>query len=59
MKNYIRPNLEYIVLTVEERFAAGSSGTNCTVYGTCPSGTTQFSDPSGIIHIVNYYPSVP
>ena len=36
MKSYMKPVFEYIVLTVEERFALGS-GTACTVWGTCAS----------------------
>ena len=54
MKSYIKPVLEYISLTVEERFASGS-GTVCTVWGTCDAwGIKQFTDKDGITHYVNH-----
>ena len=50
LKSYIKPVFDYVELTVEERFAVGS--TTCTVSGTCPGG--GFTDPAtGIFYKAN------
>lgn len=44
VKNYIKPNLQYVKLAVEERFAGGGSCTN----GACtdPAGKIIWLSPS-------------
>ncbi|MEN6325882.1 MAG: hypothetical protein ABFD18_06715 [Syntrophomonas sp.] len=54
MRSYVKPNLEYVVLSVEEKFAVGS-GTGCTTWGTCPSGTESFT-VDGTTYNVNNNP---
>ncbi|SDI00704.1 hypothetical protein [Desulfosporosinus hippei] len=50
MKTYVKPMLESYILTIEERFAAGST---CTVTGCCPdSGIEEYERLTGIK--VNY-----
>ena len=51
MRAYIKPLFEFIVLAVEERFAAGSL--ICTVVGTCP--TSSAPGCSFVAHGVTKY----
>ena len=44
MKCYVKPTIDYIKLTVEERFASGS-GTACQEVGAC-----GWTDASGVKH---------
>lgn len=53
MKSYIKPVLEYVSLAVEERLATGS-GSICTVWGTCPAGTTEVQVAPGVWRTVNF-----
>ncbi|MEN6461372.1 MAG: hypothetical protein ABFC94_08405 [Syntrophomonas sp.] len=56
MRSYVKPNLEYVVLSVEEKFAVGS-GPGCPTWGKCPSGTSSFVAVDGNTYIVNNNPS--
>lgn len=49
MKTYIKPTIDFIKLTVEERFAAGS-GSTCTLTGGC-----GYTDSNGVDHEFTYY----
>jgi hypothetical protein len=37
VKNYSKPEFEFVMLRVEERYAAGS--VRCTVIGSCPDNS--------------------
>ncbi|MGE5405190.1 MAG: hypothetical protein ACM3PP_09625 [Candidatus Saccharibacteria bacterium] len=41
MKEYVKPNLIYVTLSVEERFAG-----SCIIKGSCPGDTPTIDDPS-------------
>lgn len=48
MKEYVKPNLIYLTLNVEERFAG-----SCIIKGSCPGDTQQYDDPSCSIQLNN------
>lgn len=52
MRAYVKPLLEYVDLSVEERFASGSGG--CTIYGSCPTNC-DFVETGGFSIPVNLY----
>lgn len=52
MKGYIKPRMNFITLSIEERFA----GSACTVAGSCPEGTKTIV-VGGTTYEVNNNPS--